>query len=187
MRLHTPTFLLALVLAAASARAAGALDEASAQAVVEAWRQSTSAVNYPDTLVLVEYREKWAEQSHYALLSIRDQSVTGHCLLVEPVPPYDPDCEPSPPIWRSRSVSSDTCPLLPEFVQTLLSLRPPVAPSNCLTLEPATYAVTVATNSSRASYRLDEPEGSFWGDLGDAESPVPAWVRHLFSLLSTCP
>lgn len=187
MRLHTATLLLALVLGAASARAAGALDEASAQAVVEAWRASTSAVHYPDTLVLVEYREKWAERSHYVLLNIRDQSVTGHCLIVDPAPPYDPDCEPSPPIWRSRSVSSETCPLLPEFVQALLSLRPPAAASNCLTLDPATYVVTVATYSSRASYRLDEPEGSFWGDPGDPESPIPAWVRLLFSHLSTCP
>ena len=180
--------VLALVLAllvAIPASAAGQLDAEASAAVVATWRVSLSDVAYPGVSVLVEYREKWAVHSQFALLTIKDQAVTAHALLLIATPDADPSAPP-PPHWRTASVTSASCPQLAGLAKAVSGFRLPLVPSNALTLDPATYAVTVATSSAQTSFRVNEPEGSFWGDPGDPKNPLPSWVRRLFSALYAC-
>ena len=167
------------------ASAVGALDAEASAAVVATWRGSLSDVDYPGLSVLVEYREKWAVHSQFVLLTIKGQTVTAHALLLIATPDSDPSAPP-PPLWRTASATSASCPQLAGLAKAVSAFRLPLVPSNALTLDPATYAVTVATSSAQASFRVNEPEGSFWGDPGDPKNPLPGWVRRLFSALHAC-
>ena len=177
-------FALAL-LGAIPAPAAGTLDAEASAAVVAAWRDSLGDVHYPGLSVLVEYREKWAVHSQFVLLTINGQTVTAHALLLIATPDADPSAPP-PPLWRTASATPASCPQLAGLAKAVTGFRLPLVPSNALTLAPATYAVTVATSSAQMSFRVNEPEGSFWGDPGDPQNPLPSWVRRLFSALHAC-
>ncbi len=167
------------------ASAVGTLDAEASAAVVATWRASLSDVNYPALAVLVEYREKWAVHSQFVLLTIKGQTVTAYALLLIATPDADPS-SPPPPLWRTVSATPASCPQLAGLAKAVLNFRLPLVPSNALTLDPATYAVTVATASAQTSVRVNEPEGSFWGDAGDPKNPLPSWVRRLFSALHAC-
>jgi hypothetical protein len=185
MRIHTVLALAVGLLAALPAPASGTLDAEASAAVVAAWRESLSTVDYPNVTVLVEYREKWAVHSHYVLLSIAGQVITAHALLLNPAPDGEASESPSP-TWRTSSVTAASCPRLAPLAKALLELRLPLVPSNVLTLDPATYAVTVATASAQTAFRVNEPEGSFWGDPGTGKNPLPGWVQRLIGAITAC-
>ncbi len=185
MRFHTVLALAVGLLGALPASASGTLDAEASAAVVAAWRESLSTVHYPNVSVLVEYREKWAVHSQYVLLTIEGQVTTAHSLLLTPAPDAEAS-EPPPPTWRTSSVTAAACPQLANLAKALPDLRLPLVPSNVLTLDPATYAVTVATASAQTAIRVNEPEGSFWGDPGTGKNPLPGWVQRLFAAIKAC-